>query len=116
MALDRGHRLFSGEEIARSAGVGPVLVTTPLTATTITMSANYVALLVKPAGTIAALTILLPPINAMGDGGLVSISCTQTVTSLVIQDSNANAVETSAGVVSTANYYRVVAGVWQRWD
>jgi hypothetical protein len=116
MTLDRGHRLYSGEEIARGTGCGPVQVVTPLTATTVTMNVANAAMQVKPAGTIAALTVLLPPINVMGDGGCVLISFTQIVTSLVVQDSNAGAVETSAGAISRSNEYRVVQGAWVRWN
>ncbi|HXA24013.1 MAG TPA: hypothetical protein VNW90_17135 [Acetobacteraceae bacterium] len=116
MALDRGYRLYSGEEIARGTGCGAVRVVVPLTTATVVMTETNPALQVKPAGTIAALTVLLPPINAMGDGGCVLISFSQIVTSLVVQDSNAGAVETSAGAVSRSNEYRVVQGAWVRWN
>lgn len=116
MTFDPGTRMFSGLEMSLGTGYGPVQVVVPVTTNTVTMTGTNAALLVKPAGTIAALTVKLPPINTMGDGGAVSIGFTQIVTTLTVQDSNAGAVETSSGAVGVANYYRVVQGAWVRWD
>lgn len=55
----------------------------PLTGTTVTMNTGVVKLLLDPAGTIAALTVVMPTLaNGLLDGQELQVSSTQTVTSL----------------------------------
>ena len=113
MALEPGTRMHGGIELNRSTATGPPRVVVPVTTNTITLGTDDTVLWVNPAGTIAALTVKLPPGPAAG--AVVSMSFAQIVTALTVQDSAAGTVESSAGAVGVANEYRYVSGAWVRW-
>jgi hypothetical protein len=117
MALTLGTRMHSSEEINSSTATGIPRVEAPLTTATITLGADDTVLFVNPAGTIAALTIKLPPIAGRQNGTVCRISFSQIVTALTVQDSAAGAVESTAGAVSVAHEYRYVNSTlgWVRW-
>jgi hypothetical protein len=56
----------------------------PLTGTSITMPNGIAKLLLDPAGTIAALTVVTSPATALVDGQELQISSSQTVTALTV--------------------------------
>ncbi len=117
MAFSPGTRMHSGEGINSSTATGAPRVVVPVTTDTITLAADDTVLYVNPAGTIAALTVKLPPVAGQANGKVVTISFKQIVTALTVQDSAAGAVESSAGAVSVANQYRYVNSTigWVRW-
>lgn len=118
MALQPGTRMHSSESINSSTASGPPRVVVPVTTDTITLAADDTVLYVNPAGTIAALTIKLPPVAGQALGKLVDISFSQIVTALTVQNSAGGAVESSAGAVSVANRYRYINATigWVRWS
>ena len=118
MPLSPGVQMFSGDEINTLITYPPIRTVTPLTGTTITMNADEQYLLVAPAGTIAALTILLPPVNPR-IGQFVSISFSQIVTALTIQTSAGSNVINSAtsGDPGLGQEYRRTSPTqWRRWS
>ena len=117
MAFTPGVRMHDGDNINAHTASGPPRVVVPVTTDTITLATNDTVLYVNPAGTIAALTIKLPPVAGQALGKLVSISFAQIVTTLTVQDSAAGAVATTAGAVATAHQYRYVNATigWVRW-
>jgi hypothetical protein len=110
--------MHSGEAINNNTATGIPRVVVPLTTDTITLGADDTVLFVHPAGTIAALTIKLPPVAGTPNGKVVNISFDQIVTTLTVQDSAAGAVATTAGAVATAHEYRYVNATigWVRWQ
>ena len=112
MALDPGTRMHSGSEVNKSTGTGPVRTVVSLTGDTVILTGDR-PLYVAPAGTIAALTVKLPPSPA--DSDVVEISFGQIVTALTVQDALGNAVQSTAGAAGTAIQYRFVGGAWVRW-
>jgi hypothetical protein len=95
------------------ANAPAVTTVTPATGATVTMSAGVRALLVSPSGTIATLTVKLPPTPAANQ--IVDIGFTQIVTTLTVQDSAAGAVDTTAGAVGVPLQYRYVGSSWVKW-
>jgi len=79
--------MFDSSELEALWTYPDILTVTPLTGTTVTMPATQQFLYVTPAGTIAALTVRLPPNPQNGQG--VAISFLQIVTTLTIQTSAA---------------------------
>lgn len=67
-----------------SLGAGPYLYNAPLTGASITLTANLRRLVLEPAGTIAALTVVFPAATALRDGQLIGICTRQAVTALTI--------------------------------
>jgi len=117
MAFSPGVRMHDGDNINAHTASGPPRVVVPVTTDTITLAANDTVLYVNPAGTIAALTVKLPPVAGQANGKMVSISFGQIVTALTVQDSAAGAVASTAGAVATAHQYRYVNATigWVRW-
>lgn len=110
--------MHASETINSSTASGPPRVEAPLTTATITLGATDTVLYVNPAGTIAALTVKLPPVGANETNGkVVTMTFTQTVTALTVQDANAGAVESSSGAANVAHEYRYVNSTvgWVRW-
>lgn len=105
----------AAEAVLRAAGDNtPAIVTAvPVTTDTITMVAGEKLLFVNPAGTIAALTIKLPPSPVAGQ--IVEIGFGQIVTTLTLQDSAAGAIATTAGAVGVAQQYRFIGAAWVKW-
>jgi hypothetical protein len=99
-------------------GTVPVRYTTPLTATTITLTNADNYLYVHPAGTIAALTIKLPPNPT--PGMTVDICFGAVVTALTVQTSAGVAVAGagSAGAIGVNQVYRWISEIslWKRWE
>jgi len=85
----------------------------PLTGDTITLTAGQRLLFVNPAGTIATLTVKLPPTPVAGQ--IVEMSFSQIVTALTVQDSAAGAVASTAGAVGVAIQYRYIGSAWTLW-
>jgi hypothetical protein len=77
----------------------PVRVVTPLTGATVVMAVTERSLYVKPAATIAALTIKLPNIGTPGQ--VVSFGFSQIVTTLTVQSASGGA--TLGALNPTAN-------------
>lgn len=113
MPFDNGTRMFGGEEINRSTATGVPRVVVPVTTDTVTLARDDRVVWINPAGTIAALTVKLPP--GPREGSIVSIGFNQIVTALTVQTDAAAAVESTAGAASVANEYRYVSGAWRRW-
>lgn len=105
---------YADAAAANGLGEPAPTVVTPLTGTTVTMAAGVKNLWVNPAGTIAALTIKLPPSPRVGQ--TVEIGFKQVVTALTIQNSAAGAVASTAGAVGVAQQYRFIGSAWERWS
>lgn len=97
-------------------GSAPVAVYTPLTATTVTLPAGTSMVFINPAGTIAALSVLMPP--NPNQGQTVQLSFGQIVTALALKDSAAVAVAGSAtaGAVGVSTTLKYIGVVWVKWD
>jgi hypothetical protein len=110
--------MHSSEAINASTATGSPRVEAPLTTATITLGSEDTVLYVNPAGTIAALTVKLPPVAGRPNGTLVDMSFSQIVTALTVQDSAAGAVASTAGAVGVAHQYRYVNATlgWVRWQ
>jgi hypothetical protein len=110
--------MHSSEAINASTATGAPRVEAPLTGTTITLGNEDTVLYVNPAGTIAALTVKLPPIANQPLGKVVNINFSQIVTALTVQDSAAGAVASTAGAVTVGQQYRYVNATlgWVRWQ
>lgn len=67
-----------------SIGVGPYVYNAPVTTDSITVAATTRHLVLEPAGTIAALTVVLPAATALVDGQMFGLCSTQIVTALTI--------------------------------
>lgn len=65
-----------------SLGVGPYQYSAPLTAASITVLANTRHLIIEPAGTIAALTVVFPAASGLLDNQTFGLCSTQIVTTL----------------------------------
>jgi len=63
---------------------GLAVYESPLTGVSITMAAGTQKLIITPAGTIAAHTIVLPPATALSDGYIFAYSSTQIITALTV--------------------------------
>lgn len=109
-----GTRLLDTAELENNYGGTSLTVVTPLTATTVAFAINQSLLSIQPAGTIAALTVLLPP--SPGQGQKASMSFTQIVTTLTVQTSAGGAVGTTAGAVGAEISYRFIGAAWVLWD
>lgn len=106
-------------------GAGPTQFSVPLTGASITVAAGTRQVIVEPAGTIAALTLVLPAATALTEGQRLGFCTTQIVTSLtltagsgttIMNGPTAMLVPVATGaascvewiyVVSTTKWYRV---------
>lgn len=113
MALDPGTRLMEADDINRESATGTPLVVAPLTGATVALTYPQRVLYVNPAGTIAALTVRLPP-NA-NNGAVVQIGFAQIVTALTVQAADGTAVQSTAGAIGVAAEYRYMSTAWVRW-
>ena len=114
MALSPGTRMFDAAELDKAYGGAGITVVTPLTGTTVAFAAGQSVMYINPAGTIAALTVLLPPNPTQGLRANMSFG--QIVTSLVVQTAAGGAVQTTAGAVGSELSYRYINGAWVAWD
>jgi hypothetical protein len=98
-------------------GTQPVRYVAPLTGATITMNGNHNFMYVDPAGTIATLTIKLPP--SPTPGMTIDIGFSQIVTTLTINDSAGSAVTgaATAAAVGVNQIYRWIPDTnkWVKW-
>lgn len=69
---------------ASSLGAGPYAYNAPLTAASITVTSPTRRLILEPAGTIAALTVVFPAATALNDNQLFGLCTTQIVTALTL--------------------------------
>jgi hypothetical protein len=115
MAIEPGTRMHSGEELNAIINA-PITTVVPVTGATITLAAGARALYVNPVGTIATLTIQLPPNPVAGQR--VDISFGQIVTALTIQDASGAAVTgaASAGAVGADTVLRYTGTAWVKWS
>lgn len=67
-----------------SIGAGPTQYSAPLTGTSITILPTTRQVVIEPAGTLAALTIVTPAASAMVDGQRIGFCTTQIVTTLTV--------------------------------
>lgn len=112
--LSPGTRMHDAVELDAAYGPGTLTVVTPLTGTTVAFAQGQTVMYINPAGTIAALTVLLPPNPIQGQRAQMSFG--QIVTSLVVQTSAGGAVQTTAGAVGSELSYRYINGAWVAWD
>lgn len=109
-------------------GTGAIQYETPLTGATITVKAAGVGtpvsttttskLIIKPAGTIAALTVVLPPASALVDGHRITISPTQIVTALTLTPGSGTTVNNTTTALAAGTpvtyFYRAADTSWYR--
>jgi ABC-type sulfate transport system permease component len=114
MPLSAGVRMFDATELESNYGGGSITTVTPLTATTVAFGVNQSVMWINPAGTIATLTVLLPPSPVAGQKAEMSFS--QIVTALTVQTATGGAVQSTAGVAAAALIYRFVGAAWVAWD
>lgn len=67
-----------------SLGAGPYAYNAPLTGASITVTSPTRRLILEPAGTIAALTVVMPAATALNDNQLFGLCTTQIVTALTV--------------------------------
>lgn len=84
-------------------GAGLTSYQSPLTGTTITSAAGTSNLVLTPAGTIAALTVALPPAATNVDGAIFTISTSQTVTALTVTAGVGNSLISSPTTLTANN-------------
>lgn len=82
--LSGGRSPQTGKYTFQQMGVGAVQYSTPLTGVSQTIDANTRQVLIEPAGTIAAHTIVLPAASALQDGQRLGFCTTQVVTALTV--------------------------------
>lgn len=105
-------------------GIGPYVYNAPLTGASITVTAQQRRLILEPAGTIAALTVVFPAASALKDGQLFGICTTQIVTALtltagsgttILNGPTALLVPVATGAGSCVEWvYRVANTSWYR--
>lgn len=91
----------------RLLGAGPVQYNAPLTGASITVNPLSSTLVLDPAGTIAALTLVFPPATALIDGQSLEVSSSNTVTALTITPGSGTTIaqNPTAITVSTTTSY-----------
>jgi hypothetical protein len=111
--------MHGGLEINRETATGAPRVIVPLTGDTWALNPDDRVVYINPAGTIAALTLRLPPAPSATQvmGAVIQICFGQIVTALTVQDFYGNAVQSTAGAVATGIQYRYVSPAlgWVRW-
>lgn len=95
---------------------GGIQSSSPLTGTSITVAPNVSKVMLTPAGTIAALTVLLPAATALFDGQEFYIASSQIVTALTLTagtGSTLGTTTTALAVNTPIRYtYSAVNDVW----
>lgn len=84
-------------------GVGPYEYNAPLTGASITVAATSRRLVLEPAGTIAALTIVLPAATALVDNQHFGVCTTQIVTALTITPGAGTTVSNTVTALAVPN-------------
>lgn len=92
-----------GTRVRQVGGMYPAQHETPLTGATITMTASQ--LNVKPAGTIAALTVNLPPDPF--DGEEVGVNTTQIVTALTVASTVGHTIANAPTAGTAGGFFRM---------
>lgn len=86
----------SGKMSILSLGAGVLTYNVPVTGDTITLTNTTRQLIVEPAGTIAALTVVLPAASTLLNGQRIGICGTQIVTTLTITPGSGTTVSNTA--------------------
>lgn len=94
-ALAQGRNPQTVKIPSRLLGGGAIAFEAPLTGVTYTVSASTGKLLIKPAGTIAAHTIVLPAAADLLDGQTLEVTSTQTITALTVTAGSGTTVNNS---------------------
>jgi hypothetical protein len=102
----------------KEAGLDNILVASPSTGSTVAMPSNQLYYYVNNSGTLAALTVKLPPNPQPGDR--FEICAKSAITSLTLQDSGGNAItgapsSAAAGTASTLRYLGGAVAAWVKW-
>jgi hypothetical protein len=99
----------------QETGSDNVVVVNPTSGSTVAAAVNTQYLYVANTGTLAALTVKLPPNPQPGDRFEISFGA--AVTALTLQDAAANAITgaPTAGAAGTAITLRFVNGAWVKW-
>lgn len=105
-------------------GGGALNYQAPLTGASITVGANDGKLILKPAGTIATLTVTLPPASALTDQQILQISSTQTVTALTLTPGSGTTINNTPTAITPSTtgsfgyqfIYRAASAEWFRID
>lgn len=82
---------------------GAQVFESPLTGVSITLTAGQTKLIITPAGTIAAHTVVLPAASVLTDGYVIAISSTQIITALTLTPGTGTTIVPSITTLATAN-------------
>lgn len=94
--VTQGVNPASGRLSLPSIGAGLLVYNVPVTGDSITLTAATRQLIVEPAGTIAALTVVLPAATTLVNGQRIGICGTQIVTTLTITPGSGTTVSNTA--------------------
>jgi hypothetical protein len=91
---------------------GEAKVVVPTTGTVVAAPKGTTDIYLKPAGTLAALTVKLPP--GPYPGVVVSLASSQTITSLTVQTAAGGAVAGAPTTlaINTSVYFQYIQGAW----
>ena len=98
-------------------GLGGIQNETPLTGASVILNPGVGRLLLKPAGTIATLTVTLPASGWLYDGQVLIIASSQTVTTLTITAGSGTTIAATAATTVTADapiewIYSAASATW----
>lgn len=101
-------------------GALPTQYATPLTATSVTVLPTTGTMLLDPAGTIAALTVVFPAATSLIDGQILRIASSQTVTALTITPGTGTTVSNSPSAITISttapyNYEFIYKASLAKW-
>lgn len=82
--LSAGRNPQTGKYIFRQMGIGAIQYSAPLTGATTTVDAATRQVIIEPAGTIAAHTLVLPAASALSNNQRLGFCTTQVVTALTV--------------------------------
>lgn len=94
-----------------SLGAGPTQYSAPLTGASITVAPGTRQVIVEPAGTIAALTLVMPAASGLTEGQRFGFCSTQVITALTITDGAGATVQNKATAASVPS--ATAAGCYQ---
>lgn len=89
-SVDIGGNTFAGGNLSHAAQERDLSYTfnSPTTGATVTLATGTETAIIAPAGTLAALTVALPPCTAGNDGSLARYSSSQTITALTVSSAS----------------------------
>lgn len=94
-----------------SLGAGPTQYSAPLTGASITVAPGTRQVIVEPAGTIAALTLVMPAASTLTEGQRFGFCSTQVITALTMTDGAGATVQNKATAASVPS--ATAAGCYQ---